>query len=459
MASGSTGSPWNLPFPVGQDQYALTSDLQASASQTSQALSAAKAEAVSAARWHRGARSAPLDALTAEAGAYEFATHSAAQGITPALPAEARGGGILEIFPGQSYRTIRYTPIGVTERPKPIWQNEYNVGLGSWYGWHRITPEPAPDRSVELIAVFGDSQSSPVEGSWDKFAAPLIDQRFVNVARGGDDSTAIGIRFGWVRPLVTVDGGVIPASGSVTLTSAEKITTRENRTLIGGTIAGVSGALHYDSGGQFTFTRSSTGDPVSVPDPVRFVSDFTTASAVAIVWMGGNDFNSGFMGSTSSVADHVVHGYQQAVEWGIEQARSVIVAGVTNRLSGGPGTQGFAEVQEVNRRLRETYPGQFLDVQGYYSEHAIYDAGLTPTQADLDAMAQGAIPPQLFLADGIHLTIAAHEALGAHRIAPWLVARGYATPATAVPAPAHIARETTEERLRALEAAVAAISA
>src|SRR5699024_11311665 len=49
-------------------------------------------------------------------------------------------------------------------------------------------------------------------------------------------------------------------------------------------------------------------------------------------------------------------------------------------------------------------------------------------------------------------------AMGAHRIAPWLVARGYATPATAVPAPAHIARETTEERLRALEAAVAAIS-
>lgn len=34
MATGSTGAPWNLPFPVGADNYALTGDLQAMASQT-----------------------------------------------------------------------------------------------------------------------------------------------------------------------------------------------------------------------------------------------------------------------------------------------------------------------------------------------------------------------------------------------------------------------------------------
>lgn len=33
MASGSTGAPHNIPFPVGTDQYALTGDLQAMASQ------------------------------------------------------------------------------------------------------------------------------------------------------------------------------------------------------------------------------------------------------------------------------------------------------------------------------------------------------------------------------------------------------------------------------------------
>lgn len=34
MATGSTGAPWNLPFPIGSDQYALTGDLQSMASQT-----------------------------------------------------------------------------------------------------------------------------------------------------------------------------------------------------------------------------------------------------------------------------------------------------------------------------------------------------------------------------------------------------------------------------------------
>ena len=417
-------------------------------------------QATGSARWYLGQLPNPAPLATIRPGIYEARTWADSQRIDPPLPAEYRGAGTLVIYPGTNFRSVEWSPIGTTINPKPIIRNEYNAGQATpWYGWRRVDADalrPAPLNNG-LITVFGDSQSSPVAGSWDGFAAPLIDQQFVNVARGGDDSTAIGIRFGWVQPLVTVAGGVIPASGSVTLISSEKITTREDRTLIGGTIAGVSGALHYDSGGQFTFTRSSTGDPVSVPGPVRFVSDFTTAAAVVIVWMGGNDFNSGYTGATSSVADHVVSGYQKAIEWGTAKGRTVVVAGVTNRHAAGPGTDGFAQVQDINRRLREHYPTRFLDVQGYYSEHAIYDAGLTPTQADLDAMAQGAIPPQLFVADGIHLTTAAHEAMGAHRIAPWLVANGYATPTSTLPAPAQITRETTGERLARIESQLAAL--
>lgn len=45
MASGTTGAPHNIPFPVGADQYALTGDLQAMSSQIAARLSAVKAEA------------------------------------------------------------------------------------------------------------------------------------------------------------------------------------------------------------------------------------------------------------------------------------------------------------------------------------------------------------------------------------------------------------------------------
>lgn len=449
MASTGKG----IFYPTVTDTVKPASrDLRQLAQTTDVAIDTARQQAVDEAKWDQGPRTAPLDLLTARPGPYHFPTWSSAGGITPALPEEAQGGGTVELFGSTAHRLARWSPVGITENPKPVWQNEYNVGLGEWYGWHRISKEEPPQLRTDLITIIGDSQSeAAVVGSWDEFAGPLIEQTFVNIARSGDDTVAIGIRAGWLQPLVTVVGGIIPSSGSVTLRTAENLTTRENRSLIGATVAGVPGAVEYTSGGDFTFTRTETGAPVVVSGSVRIISSYSTAAATILVWMGGNDFNGNFSGSASSIADHVVTGYQQAVEWGAEKGQTVVVAGVTNRLAAGPGTDGFAQVQDINRRLRENHPGQFLDVQGYYSQHAIYDAGLTPNVDDLEAMGQGAIPPQLFLADGVHLTSAAHEAMGAHRIAPWLVARGYATPVTAVPAPESIARPTTEQRLAALE--------
>lgn len=430
MASGSTGAPWNIPFPRGADNYALTGDLQTMASQTAVNLS----NAVDEASWDRGTRVAPIDALTAKPGTYEFPSAVAAQGITPALPAEAAFGGTLEIGAGGFYRTITFTPIGTPERPKPVWRNEYNAGLGGWYGWHRVAPRTSQQRT-DLVTVIGDSQSeAAVDGSWDEFAAPLITQSFDNQARSGDDTTAIGIRTGWIEPLVTVAGGQIPASGSVVLQSAGTLPTRENRVLTTGTIAGVAGSLRYDTAGQFTFTRSTAGDAVTVTGPTRFTTSYHSDAGAMLIWMGGNDFNYGFTGAEGTVAEHVIAGYRRALEWARGLGYDVAVAGVTNRLAAGPGTDGFAQVQQVNDTLARMFPGRFLDVQGYYSQHALADAGLTPTTADTEAMEAGAIPPQLFLADGVHLTTAAHGAIGENFIAPWLVAQGLATATGSIPA-------------------------
>lgn len=439
MATGTTGLPHNIPFPKGGDQYALTGDLETMASQAAAAISNAS-DAVS---WNRGTRIDPIDALTAKPGVYEFPSSAAARGITPALPAEAAFGGTLEIGAGTYYRTIKFTPIGTTERPKPIWQNEYNAGLGGWYGWHRVAPRPSELRT-DLITVLGDSQSeAAVVGSWDETAAPLLTQTFDNQARSGDDTVAVGIRSGWIQPLVTVVGGSIPASGPVTLRSTEHLDTRENRVLTTGTLAGVEGTLRYDTGGQFTFTRLTTGDAVSVPGTARFATSYTTDASVVLIWMGGNDFNYGFTGVEGTVAEHVIAGYARAVSWTAQRGQVPIVAGTTNRLAAGPGTAGFAEVQQINDTLRRMFPGRFLDVQGYYSQHALTDAGLTPTTADQDAMDAGAIPPQLFLADGVHLTTAAHAAIGGKHIAPWLAAQGYATPVGTLPAPKPTPTSTT----------------
>lgn len=454
MASGTTGAPHNIPFPKGGDQYALADDLETMASQAATAISTAS----DAASWNRGTRIDPIDALTARPGTYEFPSATAAQGITPALPAEAAFGGTLEIGAGTYYRTIKFTPIGTTERPKPIWQNEYNAGLGGWYGWHRVAPRTSQQRT-DLITIIGDSQSeAAVVGSWDETADPLIGQSFDNQARSGDDTVAIGIRTGWIEPLVTVTGGQIPASGSVVLQATEALPTRENRVLTTGTVAGVAGSLRYDTAGRFTFTRSAAGDAVTVTGPTRFSTSYHSDAGVMLIWMGGNDFNFGFAGVEGSVAEHVIAGYRRAIEWARLRGHDVVVAGVTNRLSAGPGTDGFAQVRQVNGSLARDYPGRFLDVQGYYSQHALADAGLAPTASDQAAMVAGAIPPQLFLADGVHLTSAAHAAIGGKHIAPWLAAQGYATPVDPLPAPKPTPPPAQPEQDTDWSAAIAALN-
>lgn len=431
MASGSTGAPWNIPFPRGADDYALTGDLQAMASQTAANLS----NAVDEASWDRGTRIDPIDALTARPGVYEFPSSVAARGITPALPTEAAFGGTLEIGAGAWYRTIRYTPIGTLEYPIPVWQNEYNQGFGKWGGWHRIAPRPQVVRS-DRISIFGDSHSeAAVAGSWDEAAGPLIAQALDNQARSGDDTTAIGIRAGWLQPLVTVDGGSIPASGPVTLRTTAHFETRENRTLTTATVAGVEGSLRYDTGGQFTFTRLTAGAAVSVPDPTRVSTVYSTEASVLLIWMGANDFIFDFGGADGSIAERVIAAYSRAATWAAQRGQTAVVAGTTNRLAAGPGTSEFEQIQQINDTLARMFPGRFLDVQGYYSQHALADAGLTPTTADTEAMEAGAIPPQLFLADGVHFTPAAHAAIGGKHIAPWLAAQGCATPVGTLPAP------------------------
>lgn len=447
MATGTTGAPGNIPYPVGSDQYALTSDLAGMASQTNLALVNAVADAVSTAQWSRGILPAGANLATIQPGAYSVPTFAAAQGISPALPTEALGAGSLVIHPGTTYRSIEFVPIGVTIRPKPIWRNELNTGLNPpWYGWHRVDAGaalPAP-LNTDLITVLGDSQSdATVAGNWVGVAEPLITQSFVKWARSGDDTNAVGIRAGFVKPLVTVAGGVIPASGAVTVTTAEQLQLRDNRVLVSGTIAGVVGSLRHDAGGSFTFTRAEAGSAVTVAGPTRFESSFTTAASVIVVWMGGNDITQGSAGTSASIADHIVGNYRAAVEWGAKKGQTVVVAGLTNRRDGGDAS--FQQVLDVNARLRALYPDRFLNVQGYLSQHALADAGITSTQADRDAMARGMIPPSLFLADGVHLTTAAYQALGAKRIAPWLVASGYAAATGLLPPPAPIVPPAASE--------------
>lgn len=294
---------------------------------------------------------------------------------------------------------------------------------GTYLEWQ--TPPSVRVRNDMAISVFGDSQS---DGTWPALVNGLLDGTTVyDYARAGDDTNVQLITAGILPLRFQVAGGAIPASGPVALTTSQRLHLRDNRSVSGGTIAGVAGLLVHDSADNFTFTRVNPGAETPAAGWQRFTATLDTSAATCIFWFGGNDFNQGVNGQERTIADHVIGAYRKAMEWGAATGRTVLVAGVTNRMTALSGSEGFAQVQYVNRTLRQLYPDAFLDVQAYYVERAIYDAGIVPTAGDIEAMVRGEIPPSLFATgDNVHLIPEAHAAIAEFWIAPWLAAQGHA---------------------------------
>lgn len=321
---------------------------------------------------------------------------------------------------------------GVSWSTEGILRRERRTAGGVFGPWVDSS-DTASQLRDDYISIFGDSQS---EGTWSTYATPLLTgTTFIDYAKSGDNSTTMALRNGFITPKFIVQGGSLPASGPVTLTTSARFGLRNNRPFAVGSIAGVAGSLTHVENDTYTFTRSTSGTTVPAAGWQPFSSNIETAAKYMLLWIGGNDFNEIRLGQERSIADHIIGAYRAFVAKCITEGRQPIIAGVTNRLGALFGSEGFLAVQYINRTLRAQYPDIFLDVQAYYVEHAIYDAGLTPSAADLAAIDRGEIPPQLFLSgDEVHLIPAAHKAIGEKWIAPWLAAKGFSYTTATLPA-------------------------
>jgi lysophospholipase L1-like esterase len=150
------------------------------------------------------------------------------------------------------------------------------------------------------IVAWGDSLTYGNEGSFDvgnypSELEPMLVLPVVNEGNRGDTSTQIGVREGGIPTYATVEGGVIPASGGVTVTfpqGYEPCTVKGPAGGTAGTILGVHGVVTYDSTSRsYTFTPSTAGVEVSAPGSPQFVVDTPYASYLPVFWEGRNDYN------------------------------------------------------------------------------------------------------------------------------------------------------------------------
>ncbi len=240
--------------------------------------------------------------------------------------------------------------------------------------------------SVFGIAAWGDSLTCGCSGATDIDPYPselqkLITLPVVNLGVSGNTSTQIGVREGGVSAVVSVNGGVIPAVGGVTVTfptcSAANcpiytpVTPYGPAGGVSGTILGVHGTVTIDSTGTvLTFTRTASGSAVPATGTPAFVVDTPYANYIPVFWEGRNDFEwaDQILSDLAGQVQTVAHGQDYLV-------LSILNENRPSEWYGVSGNDLYQWLIPFNQQLGSIYGSHYIDVRKLLVD--AYD----PTQA------------------------------------------------------------------------------
>ncbi|HEY1159981.1 MAG TPA: hypothetical protein VGE83_05090 [Terracidiphilus sp.] len=214
------------------------------------------------------------------------------------------------------------------------------------------------------VACWGDSLTFGEEGISDQGAYPEELQKLItlpvkNKGVSGNTSTQIGVREGGVPTYATVAGGIIPATGGVTVTfpkGYEPVTSVGPPGGTSGTILGVHGVVTYDSTDSiYTFTRTTPGSPVSAPGSPQFVVDTPYAGYLLVFWEGRNNLTATTQ-ILSDIADQIAT---------VSPGQNYLVLSITNenRPLEWPGGIYYKWIISFNDQLATLYGSHYLDLR------------------------------------------------------------------------------------------------
>ncbi|HBR2070920.1 TPA: hypothetical protein L9M65_005136, partial [Klebsiella pneumoniae] len=196
-----------------------------------------------------------------------------------------------------------------------------------------------------------------------------------NFGRSGATSVAIALRNGAYTKNYQPVGGIIPATGDVTLTPAQPGPLQ----IVGDvaandglrcSLAGVDGVINW-TGTEMVFTRSEAGSAVSVTGPTplvvypyttREIGDIPLATrydqhreAINILWIGRNNASSimQILADMKAITDKLMR-----------QNRRFVVLPEFPTATEVIGTTGQAQVMYLNSELKRLYPGNYCEING-----------------------------------------------------------------------------------------------
>lgn len=283
----------------------------------------------------------------------------------------------------------------------------------------------------KTLSVFGDSMVQGSGGAGTSITTVLsseLSRTVNNRGIGGQDTLGVAIRQGGSNLTVTVSGNQIPASGDVAITSKNNNILSSGGVFTGTvavSVAGVDGIISTDSSGNWTFTRNTSGAITSVPagsvatlvGGTTFIPDpELNRQNTFIVWAGRNGVVTFGRSAVVACRDNIINMIKHLTPL----CKRVLVVSVCNgrrlKMSDGSsyegsGTSRYNDVIALNREFAEHYGDSYVDLRWYMVNHAIYDAGLTPTATDLLDIAADCIPTSL-MADDVHFNATGYTMAG-----------------------------------------------
>lgn len=245
----------------------------------------------------------------------------------------------------------------------------------------------------------GSHETWPYEDSWPaKLQALIPGSTVLNNGFGGRTIDDVRWHTGTMDLWVEFPGGIIPAEAGehpVIVKQAIGSSTAAVGTFYGWA-GGTNGNLKKLVDGSWVFDKYNATSVIPVPGKVKYErrSPEEWRDYTHVLWAGRNDTSFNIQGAQASTPEHVE---ASMVAW-VKSLRSdmnFLILGVTNRVQEPEGSANYETVKEINRRLRARWPEQFIDMQHWLVHEAIYEAGYTPTSADLANMALDAPPPQI----------------------------------------------------------------
>ena len=245
--------------------------------------------------------------------------------------------------------------------------------LGQVTTWGSSTLDYADDILINSMSPFGVAVNRHAKGGeWIEHSA----------ARLGSDPALI-------KPVT------IPASGAATVEVENFPASMDFNYAMktyDGTIAGVHGTLSATRE-QFTFTRTSAGEAVTLAESTPLIPSFgpSSRSHVTLLAAGKNNLT-----QSATAQEDVIAYTDRMVEYLTPERPHFLILGNHNNTGWSNESIVKQRIRAVNAYFAERYGPLFIDIEALCTSPEIWDrVGITPTSEDLQEQDLGNLPPSL----------------------------------------------------------------